>query len=248
MSKKRPFLPVFAASRPRFHKLMRSIIKFNGAGKFVIAFFLAELVLALLLTTLIFLPSATVNIKTKSEPVAIIINVRLDLNLSKLSPTLLSVPARLVTRDEYLKIGDLAEHDWVTDDRLALEGDANRKIFLYRKTNLVLLAKREIAKVLRQGWEILPDSQPKIKLQRVILDADEAGALVVATVEATAVPSLLYDKWRQEAGRRPEQLQADIESIDGVDDVKISISPRFWPFLPLRSKQIIFSADAIDTH
>lgn len=220
-----------------------SIIRFHRGEKFVVAFFLAGLILAFLLTAAVFIPSAVVNIKIKSEPVSITIAVRLDSSLSKLSPVLLAVPARIVTRDEYLKINDLTKHDWIADDQLTTEGDGSKKIILYRQEDLLLLAKREIDRVLRQGWEVLPASQPEIKLQRVSIDHDQAGALVVVAVKATAVPFLPYDKWLNWAGHRPEQLRTDIESIDGVENVKISIHPRFWPFLPLRAKQIVFSTE-----
>lgn len=215
--------------------------RLHGDVKFIVAFFLAGLSLALLLMATIFIPSAVVSIKTESEPVSITINVHLDSSLSKLSPTLLAMPARLVTRDEYLKIKDSTQDNWVTDDRLTIWKDGNEKIILYQKADLSFLAKRKIAQILRQGWEIMPSKQLVIRLQEISVDADQAGALMSASVEATAVPSIPYAKWLHSGGQRPEYLRADIEAINGVGDVKIEIYPSFWPFLPMRAKQIVFS-------
>lgn len=226
---------------------MIPIIRFRRGEKFVVTFFLAVLILTLALAVIVFFPSAKINIKTKSEPIAITIGVRLDSRLYKFSPALLALPARITAKNEYLKIKDSIEHDWITDDRLTVGGDESERVILYRQADLELLARHEMAEVLRHGWEILPASQLAIKLQEVSIDADQAGALVTVAVEAKAVPDLPFDKWQNQAGERPEQLQAEIEAIDGVDDVKVSISPSFWPFLPLRYNNIEFKASAIDT-
>jgi hypothetical protein len=168
--------------------------------------------------------------------------VRLDSTLSKFTPSLMTIPARLALSDEDSAALLRSEN---FGERLTMETPTGRKFFHYRKSDLIELAIRELRGMLRHGWILAPNSEPKIIVQKIEPKSAPQSPRLEVRVEGLAIPEYPIEEWRRTAGYWPKMLESRIIANPDIERVQIKIVPSFWPFLPLVLNRLNFTLDII---
>ncbi|KKU49047.1 hypothetical protein A3H10_04025 [Candidatus Uhrbacteria bacterium RIFCSPLOWO2_12_FULL_46_10] len=223
---------------------MLPAVRFYRGEKFVVTFLVVGLSLIVLLAVIIFVPSAVIIIKTNSEPVTMNIEILFDSSLTKIPPTIVAVPAKIVARKEFnTQSGSESKERFAYDGRLEVKIRDEDYVILYKLDDLMAVVKRELTKLLRSDRELLADDQPKIIIKETKAGDDLRSLQAVIRAEAVAVPLYPYTKWQQQAKYSPKRLLTLIKSTDGVRETVLLIRPSFWPLLPVLQDHIRFDLD-----
>ncbi|PJE75812.1 hypothetical protein COV04_02610 [Candidatus Uhrbacteria bacterium CG10_big_fil_rev_8_21_14_0_10_48_11] len=191
-----------------------------------------------------FIPKASVTVSVSGEPARTTMNVVLDPSIDHSLPALATIPAEQVEvqpNDQIFPLlvrTDDAQDHFVVSDPLLTTGVA------FKKDDLLNLENDELKRLLATNT-VLDKASIEVRVTKAVADSGDVLRMNTS-VSGLAIP--VYDfgsMAKMVAAKKPIVLVQKLMLLRGITDVKISVWPSFWPWLPYRSESFNFTLDIL---
>jgi len=220
-------------------------------------FYLAGLIILILIFFFTWFPRAQIDLIVASEPLIMDFEIKLDSFTQTILFNLDTIPARvIISRDKEV----WSEYKFIKE----LENDQTEQIIVFKEKDLEELVIYKIQNLLNEaGQELINDDQfseieagkqvfefhpEKWEIEVLKKDFSNGQGTVKISLEEEVIKKYDLDKLKQEIRFKKKSLaRQDLENLLSIKRAEINLRPWFWQQTPVFFNHINFSIKLLDS-